>query len=192
MKLIIGLGNPGKDYTRNRHNIGFRCINNLEKKHSIPVKQRLCHARIGIGTIGDIKVILGKPNTFVNNSGISVAGLLQKYHTTMADLIVICDDLDLPLGKMRIRDGGGSGGHGGIKSIIASTNSQDFNRIKIGIGRPDAGQSKKAAEEAIVSYVLSDFHPNEEETIKSAINRAVEAIEYILSDGILAAMNKFN
>ncbi len=193
MKLIIGLGNPGKTYAHNRHNIGFRCVNHLAKLHFISMKQRQCRSQTGSGEIAGVKVLLAKPSTFVNRSGEAVGQLVRVYRIPLDDLIVICDDLDLPLGKLRLRAGGSGGGHKGMNSIIESLGSQDFARIKIGIGRPIKEDGTPISDEAaIVDYVLSDFTRREETIIKPAIARATEAIECILAEGITAAMNKFN
>ena len=193
MKLIIGLGNPGKNYAHNRHNIGFRCINHLAKQYAIQVKQHSCHAQIGQGKIAGIEVLLAKPKTYVNESGKAVSQLLRKYKISSQDLLVICDDLDLPLGKIRIRQGGSAGGHKGIKSIISALGSQDFARIKVGIGRPmDEDGKTLSNEDAIVGYVLSDLTTAEDKLIKPAIATVAEAVERFLIDGITAAMNEFN
>jgi len=193
LKLIIGLGNPGSIYARNRHNIGYRCINHLAKLHSIEVKRRQCHSQIGIGNIADVKVLLAKPMTFVNQSGEAVGCLLRRYDVTPSDLIVIYDDLDLPLGKLRLRPDGSAGGHKGMNSIISAMGSEDFPRIKVGIGRPTKEDGTVITdEEFIVSYVLSDFTPREDDIIKSSIAQVARAIQSILADGITPAMNKFN
>jgi PTH1 family peptidyl-tRNA hydrolase len=194
MKLIVGLGNPGKAYAHNRHNIGFRCINHLARLHSIPMKGHQCQSQIGIGKIAGVKVLLAKPKTFVNLSGEAVARLMRKYNNmAVDDLIVIYDDLDLPLGKLRLRPGGSAGGHKGINSIISTLESEDFPRIKVGIGRPTKEDGTAITDEdAIVSYVLSDFTPQEEAIIKPTIAQLAEAIHCILAEGITPAMNKFN
>ena len=192
-KLIVGLGNPGKAYAHNRHNIGFRCINYLGRLHSIPVKQRQCQSQIGIGRIAGVELMLVKPKTFVNLSGEAVSRLIRRYDIAANDLLVICDDLNLPPGKLRLRQGGSSGGHKGIDSIISALGSQDFHRIRIGIGRPVRKDGTAIADEdGIISYVLGDFTPQEEKTIKPAIASVAEAVECILTEGITAAMNKFN
>ena len=193
MKLIVGLGNPGKGYAHNRHNIGFRCINYLGKLHSIPVKRHQCQSQIGIGKIAGVELLLAKPKTFVNVSGQAVSRLMRRYDIAVDDLLVIYDDLDLPLGKLRLRQGGSPGGHKGIKSIISALGSQDFCRIKVGIGRPTREDGTAIADEdGIISYVLSDLTPQEEKTIKPAIASVAEAVECILAEGITAAMNQFN
>jgi PTH1 family peptidyl-tRNA hydrolase len=192
MKLIVGLGNPGREYAHNRHNTGFHCIGYLARKHSVTIKQIQCHSRTGKGNICGQEVILVKPVTYVNNSGNAVAGLTRKYKITAEDIIVICDDLDLPTGKIRIRDSGTAGGHKGIKSIISSLGTRDFCRIKIGIGRPSADTVSKMDDSYIIDYVLSDFTTEEKALMDDAIIRAAEAIECIITVGVTAAMNKFN
>jgi len=193
LKLIVGLGNPGKAYAQNRHNIGFRCINYLARLHSIQVKKHQCQSQTSSGKIGGVKVLLAKPKTFVNLSGEAVGQLIRKYSIAVDDLIVICDDLDLPLGKLRLRPGGSAGGHKGINSLISALGSKDFCRIKVGIGRPTKEEGTAITDEdAIIDYVLSDFIPQEEAAINQAIARVAEAVHCILAEGITAAMNKFN
>jgi len=193
MKLIIGLGNPGKAYAHNRHNIGFRCINYLARLNSIPVKKHQCQSQVGSGKIAGVEVLLAKPKTFVNLSGEAVGSLMRKYKIQVNDLIVIYDDLDLPLGKLRLRADGSAGGHKGINSIISALGSKDFCRIKVGIGRPtDEDGNPLSDEDVIVGYVLSDFAPKEDITVKPTIATVAEAIHCVLTEGITAAMNKFN
>jgi len=191
MKLIVGLGNPGKTYAHNRHNIGFQCLNHFARLHSIRFDRRQCQARVGIGKVRGEKLLLARPGTFVNLSGQSVAGLVHKYNIPLSDLLVIYDDLDLPLGKIRLRQSGSSGGHKGMNSIISALGSEDFPRIRVGIGRPQA-EEQSISEDAIVNYVLSDFSPQEEAIIKSVIIKVAEAIDCFLTQGIEAAMSKFN
>ena len=193
MKLVVGLGNPGRIYAQNRHNIGFRCINHLAKLYSIETNRRQCHSQVGSGKIDDVKVVLARPVTFVNQSGEAVSCLVRSYDVTPNDLIVIHDDLDLPLGKLRIRPEGSAGGHKGMNSIISVLGSEDFPRIKVGIGRPLKEDGTAVTDEGgIVDYVLSDFTPREDDIIKAAIAQVAKAIQAILTEGITAAMNKFN
>ena len=193
MNLIIGLGNPGKAYAHNRHNIGFRCINHMARLHSISVKQHQCRSQVGTGEIAGVEVLLAKPKTFVNLSGEAVGRLMRKYNIATDNLIVIYDNLDLPLGKLRLRPGGSAGGHKGINSIISALGSKVFCRIKVGIGRPTKEDGTLVTDEGnIVGYVLSDFTPEEEEIVKPAIARIAEAIKCIITEGITAAMNEFN
>ena len=191
MKLIVGLGNPSKIYAHNRHNAGFRCLNYFARLHSIRFDHRQCRARLGIGEVRGEKLLLAKPRTFVNLSGDPVACLVRKHDIPLSNLLVIYDDLDLPLGKIRLRQSGGSGGHKGMKSIVSTLGSEDFPRIRVGIGRPRA-EEQSISEDAIVNYVLSDFSPQEEATIKPVIATVSEAIDCFLSQGIEAAMSKFN
>ena len=191
MKLIVGLGNPGKTYAHNRHNAGFRCLNYFVRLHSIRFDHRQCRAKVGLAEIEGEKLLLARPRTFVNLSGDPVACLVHKHDIPLSNLLVIYDDLDLPLGKIRLRQGGGSGGHKGMNSIISALGSEDFPRIRVGIGRPQSdGQS--ISEDAIVNYVLSDFSRQEEAIIKPVIATVAEAIDCFLTQGIEAAMGKFN
>ncbi|MCJ7576776.1 MAG: aminoacyl-tRNA hydrolase [Dehalococcoidia bacterium] len=191
MKLIVGLGNPGKNYAHNRHNVGFQCLNYFARLHSVPFDHRQCHAKVGIGKVGGEELLLARPGTFVNLSGQSVACLVRKHHISLSDLLVIYDDLDLPLGKIRLRQSGSSGGHKGMNSIISALGSEDFPRIRVGIGRPQT-EGQSISEDAIVNYVLNDFSPQEEAIIRSVTARVSEAIDCFLTQGIKAAMNKFN
>jgi len=191
MKLVVGLGNPGKRYSHNRHNVGFLCLNYFARLHSIHFYHRQCQARVGIGKISDDKLLLAKPRTFVNLSGKSVACLVRKHKIRFGDLLVIYDDLDLPLGKIRLRQSGSSGGHKGMNSIVSALGSEDFPRIRVGIGRPQ-GEKQQIGEDAVVNHVLSDFSPQEEAIIKPAIAKVAEATDCFLTQGIEAAMNKFN
>jgi PTH1 family peptidyl-tRNA hydrolase len=191
MKLIVGLGNPGRTYARDRHNIGFRCLNYFASLHCIRFDRRQCQARVGVGEIGGSTLLLAKPRTFVNLSGKAVACLADRHGVPLNGLLVVYDDLDLPLGKIRLRTGGGSGGHKGIKSIISALGSEDFPRIRMGIGRPRV-EEQASDKDIVVDYVLGDFSPQEEEVIKSTIARVADAINCLLSQGIEVAMSKFN
>ena len=191
MKLIVGLGNPGKSYSRNRHNVGFQCLNYFARLHSIHFYHRQCHARAGVGKISGEKLFLARPGTFMNLSGKSVACLVRKHKIPLSDLLVVYDDLDLPLGKIRLRQSGSSGGHKGMNSIISALGNGDFARIRVGIGWPHE-EKRSMSEEAVVKYVLSDFSRQEEAIIKPVIARVSEAIDCFLTQGITEAMNKFN
>ncbi len=191
MKLIVGLGNPGFLYARNRHNIGFMCVSHLAKVRNITFDRKQGHARTGIGNIGRHKVVVARPQTYMNASGESVSALLKRLNVSPADLIVIHDDLDLPVGKIRLRLGGSSGGHKGIDSIIARIGTQEFYRIRVGIGRPEA-DSVPPKEDAVIAYVLSDFTTEEKKLIDETIPKVSEAIAYLLTAGLTAAMNRYN
>src|SRR4030042_2698283 len=191
MKLIGGLGNPGYLYSRNRHNIGFMCVSYLAKKHNIPFDRKQGHARTGIGNIGRYKAVVARPQTYMNASGESVNALLKRLNVKPSDLIVIHDGLGLPVGKIRLRLGGSSGGHKGIDSIIARIGTRDFYRIRVGIGRLDDSESSDAAKEkAVIDYVLSDFTSEEKKTIDEIIPQVSDAIGNLLAEGLTAAMNR--
>ena len=193
MKLIVGLGNPGYLYARNRHNVGFMSVGHLAKLKDIPFDKKQAQARTGIGNIGSNRVVLARPQTFMNASGESVSALMHKLNVKPSELIVIHDDLDLPVGKIRLRLGGSSGGHKGIDSIIARTGTRDFYRLRVGIGRPEkAEDSPVNKEEAVISYVLSDFTADEKKIIEETLPAASSAIICLLSEGLEAAMNKYN
>ena len=191
MKLIIGLGNPGREYAHNRHNIGFLCLNHFARQHDIRFDRKQGKARTGTGRVDDIEVVLAKPQTFMNRSGQSLSLLLKKFNIALDDLIVIHDDIDLPLGKIRIRRSGGSGGHKGINSIIAELGSQDFIRIRAGIGRPEPAMAE-ADEGKIIDYVLSDFTLEERQVVGEVVSRVSEAILCVLTEGVEVAMNRYN
>ena len=193
MKLIVGLGNPGFLYARNRHNVGFVCVGHLARTQGIYFDKKQGQARTGIGTIAGKRVVLARPQTFMNASGESVSALARKLNVTPSDIIVIHDDLDLPVGKIRLRLGGGSGGHKGIDSVIARLGSRDFYRVRVGVGRPEIIDGSTADKEnAVIGYVLNDFTPEEKRTIEAALPAVGDAIVCLLAEGLAAAMNKFN
>ncbi|MBN1176585.1 MAG: aminoacyl-tRNA hydrolase [Dehalococcoidales bacterium] len=193
MKLIVGLGNPGFLYTRNRHNVGFMCVKHLAKIQEIRFDRKQGQARTGIGNIAGRRVLLARPQTYMNASGESVSALARKLNVNPSDIIIIHDDLDLPPGKIRLRLGGGSGGHKGIESIIARLGSKDFYRVRVGVGRPDTpAESPAEKEEAVIAYVLSDFTSDEKKIIDKIIPDVSQAIVSLLTEGLDIAMNKFN
>ncbi len=189
MKLIVGLGNPGMAYANNRHNIGFICLSRFAKEHKISFDKKQGQARIGRGEIAGHEVILARPQTYMNASGDAVAYLVNRYHVEMNDLIVIHDDLDLPFGKIRIRQGGRSAGHKGIGSIIYTLENLDFIRVRIGIGRPEEAVDKEAQ---VIDFVLNDFTEDEIKIMAPVISRVSEVLLSLLTDGLEAAMNKYN
>ncbi len=192
MKLIVGLGNPGLGYANNRHNLGFMCLNHFARLHSIKFDKKQGKARIGLGKVDNLEVLMARPQTYMNESGRAVSALVNRYNISLDDLIVIHDDLDLPLGKIRIRRGGGSAGHKGIGSIVATLGSPDFIRLRVGIGHPIVEDSNETNDTDIMAYVLSDFTAEEKQTIAQAIPRASEAILCLLTEGLTPAMNKYN
>lgn len=193
MKLIVGLGNPGKVYASNRHNVGFMCLNHLAKRHALSFDKRQSRARVATGNIAGGKVMLAKPQTYMNLSGQAVGPLIRKLSIPLEDIVVIYDDLDLPLGKTRLRPGGGSGGHKGLESIISSLASQNFPRIRVGIGRPGETEEMPGSdEEDVASYVLGDFTPGEKQVIEGAIAQVAELVSCLVTEGTDSAMNRFN
>lgn len=182
--LIVGLGNPGRKYARNRHNVGFQSVDYIARMYGIAVNKRRFQSLLGEGAIIGKRVVLAQPQTFMNDSGQAVAPLYRWFKTPLDHTIVIYDDLDLELGQVRVRPGGSSGGHNGLKSIIAMLKSQEFPRIRIGIGRPAVGDP--------VDYVLNDFAPDQEPVIAAAYQRVDEVIRAYLEQGIQEAMNLYN
>jgi PTH1 family peptidyl-tRNA hydrolase len=189
MKLIVGLGNPGKEYFSNRHNIGFLCVNHFARLHRLTFDKKQNQARVAKGGVAGNDVVLARPQTYMNASGISVSQLMQRYKVSLEDLIVIHDDLDLPLGKIRIRPASRAGGHNGIKSIIASLGTQNFIRIRVGISRPQAEDAEPCS---IVDYVLGDFTAEDKPVIEGTLQRVSDAIICLITEGLETAMNKFN
>ena len=184
--LITGLGNPGREYEETRHNIGFQCIDTLAKHHGLSFDPgKKSKARIADGTIAGKRVLLAKPQTFMNLSGSSIQGLADFYKIPPERIMIIFDDLDIPPGTLRIRPKGGSGGHKGMTDIIQKLGSQDFPRIRFGIGRPP-GKMNPAA------YVLRRFDADEQPVIEQTVSRVVNAIEAWLTEGINTAMNRYN
>jgi len=182
-KLIVGLGNPGPQYQFTRHNIGFEVIDKLIIRLNIKRLIEKYHALVAFGKLNDFDIILAKPLTFVNASGQAVAPIVSEFNIPLTELCVVYDDINLDLGVLRIRRAGSDGGHNGIKSLIHHLGSQDFPRLRIGIGKP--------ADEAI-SHVLGKFTKEERMVIDEAIEKAADAVEILSTDGIEAAMNKFN
>ena len=191
MRLIVGLGNPGREHANNRHNTGFMCLNRLARKYGLSFNKMRKKSRVAVGRICGEDVLLAKPRTYMNLSGESVALLRKEKSLSCNDLIVVHDDLDLPLGKIRIRSGGSSGGHKGVESVISHLGSGDFTRIRVGIGHPD-GVSGMASEDDIIEYVLGNFTADERTVVREVIERVIEVIPCILAEGVVAAMNRYN
>ena len=182
--LIVGLGNPGQRYRQTRHNVGFQVIEEAARRHGIAIRQTQCRARIGTGRIGAATIALARPMTFMNDSGAAIGPLMKHFRLEPARVLVVYDDLDLPLGRLRLRPGGSAGGHRGVKSIIAALGSDGFPRVRIGIGRPAHGDA--------IDKVLSEFSRDEAPLIAAAIGRAADVVECWLAEGVEAAMNRFN
>jgi PTH1 family peptidyl-tRNA hydrolase len=186
MKIVFGLGNPGKKYEKSKHNIGFLAIDQIAQDLGVTFSKTKFKALYAEGNIGTEKVILVKPQTFMNLSGESVQPWMDFYNLEPKDMVVIYDDMDLPVGKIRLRKQGGSGGHNGMKSIIQHLNTKKFNRIRVGVGRPFSEQS-------VISHVLTPFAKDEVDDMKMAVRDVSDAIRYWLDDHtFLETMNEFN
>ncbi|MEA3560577.1 MAG: aminoacyl-tRNA hydrolase [Candidatus Omnitrophota bacterium] len=185
MKLIIGLGNPGLKYRWTKHNLGFWVVDRLAKKNQISLGKKKFRSAFGNGLIGRNKIIILKPLSYMNLSGRPVKDFLSWFNLRFQDVVIICDDLNLDLGRIRIRRAGGPGGHKGLKSIIDHLNTRQFTRLRIGI-------AKGCMKGDMMPYVLSKFEKKDKIIIKQAVDKAAEAAEIIISEGITAAMNRFN
>jgi PTH1 family peptidyl-tRNA hydrolase len=183
-RLIVGLGNPGKDHAENRHNVGFQVADRLAARYGLNFDKMEFQGLLSIGQIEQVGVILLKPLTYMNQSGKAVKPVQRKYKISTEHILVVYDDLDLPLGKVRVRERGRPGGHKGMESVIAALGTLDIARIRIGIGRPD-GQAPE-------QYVLQDFSLDESIVVGHALEKAVEAAASFVRDGIGPTMNKFN
>lgn len=183
--LIVGLGNPGKQYENTRHNVGFMAVDELARRHALSFGRAERKAVCADGLIAGRRVLLAKPQTYMNLSGEAVRALVDFYRIALADILVIADDLDLPIGTLRLRPGGGHGGQNGLRSIIQHLGTQDFARGRIGIGRPP-GRMDAAA------YVLRPFEGDDAITARLTIERAANAAEAWLADGLEAAMTRYN
>jgi PTH1 family peptidyl-tRNA hydrolase len=184
IKLIVGLGNPGTRYARSRHNVGFMIADRFARAHALTFARKRFNAQIAEGDIAGKRVMIAKPQTFMNLSGEAVGKVFAFYKIAPHDLLVIYDDLDLPLGKMRLRPKGSAGGHHGMESIIARIGTSDFPRLRIGIGRPSP--------DADVDHVLGSFDADERAVMDETLAHAVEAIGVWVVEGIESAMNRFN
>ncbi|HZK58238.1 MAG TPA: aminoacyl-tRNA hydrolase [Clostridia bacterium] len=184
MHIIVGLGNPGKKYEATRHNVGFETIDLLAKRNNINIKQLKHRALYGEGRINEKRVMLVKPQTFMNLSGQSLLDIIQFYKIGTENIVVVYDDVDIELGSIRIREKGSSGSHKGMKSIIYQIQTDEFPRVRIGIGGPQF--------EDLSDYVLSKFQKEEIPLILESIEKAALACETIVTDGVLSAMNKYN
>ena len=185
MFLIAGLGNPGTEYAATRHNIGFDMVTYLGDQYHIPLRSRENKAIVGTGIIGGQKVMLAQPQTFMNLSGESIRALLDYYKTDREKLIIIYDDISLPVGQVRVRPKGSAGGHNGIKNIIQHLGTEEFARIRIGVGaKPEGGD--------LVKHVLGRFSREEDGMIRDVFALAEEALLTIMNEDVAAAMNQVN
>lgn len=184
MWLIVGLGNPGRRYASTRHNIGFTVIETLAQRWSIPAEGKQLGSLVGSGRIASDKAVLVRPQSFMNRSGQPVRSLLGYYKLGPERLLVIHDDLDLPFGTVRLKSGGGHGGHNGLRDVNKSAGNE-YARVRVGVGRPPEGWS-------VSDYVLGKWNPSEAKTIASVVDRAANAVESVVRDGLEPSMNHFN
>ena len=185
MKLVVGLGNPGKEYEKTRHNLGFRAIDLLSEKLQININKAKFDGKYGDKLIKGEKIVLVKPQTYMNLSGDCVSQLLSFYKVQPEDLIVIYDDIDIAIGKIRVKPSGSPGTHNGMKDITKKIASKNFVRVRIGSGKP-------SPEADLADYVLSGFQKDEEKPIELAIEKAANAVIEVINNGVSEAMNKFN
>jgi peptidyl-tRNA hydrolase, PTH1 family len=185
VKLVVGLGNPGGKYDRTRHNLGFLVVDRIAAQSKITVKKKVCDSLMAEWSIAGERVLLAKPQTYMNRSGDAVKRLLRKFHASPEELVVVYDDLDLPFGRIRIRPKGGAGGHRGLLSIIESVGGAPFYRLRMGIGRPPNGMNAE-------DYVLEPFDSAEIPQLDEFVARGAEALCTLLSDGGHRAMERFN
>ena len=183
--VLVGLGNPGQTYAGTRHNVGFWCIRRLAEEASISLSRRSPKAVVGEGSLAGRPAVLAMPRTYVNASGEAIRYLIDRYRPLPEDFLVIYDDMDLPPGRIRLRKRGSAGGHNGMKSIVQAMGTLDFGRLRIGVGRPDEGESD-------IDHVLGEMTPEESKAVDSAVDTAVEAVKCLLKDGYDTAMNRYN
>ena len=185
MKIIVGLGNPGKEYERTRHNTGFMVLDKISDKFNIEIKKEKCKALIGTGEINGEKVMLVKPQTFMNLSGEAIRPLIDFYKEDIENVIVIFDDIDLEIGQIRIKEKGSAGTHNGMKSVLVHLGTEKFKRIKVGIGKPNKNVD-------LIGHVLGKFSEDEFKILENSINNAVEATIMLVKNEVSQAMNTYN
>jgi PTH1 family peptidyl-tRNA hydrolase len=183
--LVVGLGNPGRKYAQNRHNAGFHCLDRLAEAYQMSFDTERDKAKVALGRVAGRRVVLAKPQTFMNDSGVAVGALARFYKVEPAQVLVVFDDLDLPQGTLRLRPRGSAGGHRGMLSIMQHLGTRDFPRLRVGIGRPPGQMPPKA-------YVLQDFDADEWADMQEVYARAVSAIQSFVVEGVKEAMNRFN
>jgi peptidyl-tRNA hydrolase, PTH1 family len=185
LAVIVGLGNPGRTYARSRHNAGFRVVLRLAERHGVAVTTRKFGALTGRGAVARRPALLALPQTFMNASGEAVAPLLGYFRAEPADLVVVHDDVDLAFGRLKLKQGGGTGGHKGLASLVGQLGTDAFVRVRVGIGRPEPVGD-------VTDWVLERFSPDEEAALDAIVEEAADAVEAVLADGAKAAMNRFN
>lgn len=188
MKLICGLGNPGREYERHRHNVGFRVVDVLAERARAGSAQSKFDAEVSQGSLGGERVLLIRPQTFMNLSGRSVAAAARFYKVAPEDVLVVHDELDLPFGRLQLKAGGGHGGHNGLRSILAELGEDRFARLRVGVGKPEGPNAK----ERVVGHVLSNFSTEEERQLDGLLAQCADAAATWAREGMAVAMNRFN
>ncbi|MBO7166821.1 MAG: aminoacyl-tRNA hydrolase [Kiritimatiellae bacterium] len=187
MKVIAGLGNPGAEYANTPHSIGFEAVDALASSIGASWKRSSSFkGELATGLVGNVKVMLVKPQTFMNLSGDCIAPVLKYHNCTHSDLIVVSDDIDLPVGKIRIRKGGSAGGHNGLKSVIERTGTQDFVRLRLGVGREGHNRS------SVINHVLGKFSSSDREIMNEVVAKTKEVLESLVSENVEISMNRYN
>ncbi|HUZ77265.1 MAG TPA: aminoacyl-tRNA hydrolase [Chloroflexota bacterium] len=185
--LVVGLGNPGRQYERNRHNVGFRVLDELARRQGVRFDHQRAKGKLAIGKLDGLATYLLKPHTFVNDSGLCVGPVAHYYRVPLERLLVVCDDIDLPFGRLRLRPSGSSGGHNGLKSIMQALGGrQDFARLRLGVGRPPH------VPEVVIGHVLDNFSKAEEEELAALIPAAADAVQLVLRGSLDQAMDRYN
>ena len=189
MFLVVGLGNPGAKYARTRHNAGWMVLDELARRHNLDFSRKAHEAQVATWLLGADRVLVAKPQTFMNESGRAAGALLRYNRIVLPHLLVICDDLNLPVGKLRLRPGGSDGGQNGLKSVARSLGSTDFARLRFGVGEParDERETRGTAD-----FVLRPFDDTEQALVNETIARAADCVETWLREGLATAMNRFN
>lgn len=185
MRIITGLGNPGRDYEGSRHNVGFLVVRELAERSNIRLSAGRGDFVSGDGPVGGVRVRLVMPLTYMNRSGHAVSDVLKQAEASADDLLVICDDVNLPFGQLRLRRAGSDGGHNGLASIVSSIETEAFARLRVGVGAPSEGEDR-------ADYVLDAFTEGELDGLREVVARAADAVETVIRDGIDAAMNEHN
>jgi len=184
MRLVVGLGNPGPEYANTRHNMGFRVADELARRWLVRFQRGKWQSQTATGVFHGDSVVLMKPQTYMNDSGRAVGAAVSYYKLTPSQIFVVYDEIDLPLGRLRLREQGSHGGHNGVRSIIQHLHTNEFPRLRIGVGRPQHGDA--------ADHVLSTFRKHEQPIAEELVTRAADAVEVVLAEGLTAAMNRFN
>lgn len=191
MWLVAGLGNPGKKYSRNRHNIGFMVADQLADRWSMPAWREKFGGEVTSGRLGSDKALLLKPMEYMNHSGFAVTRAARFHQIEPEHIVVVHDEIDLPFGRIRLKAGGGHGGHNGLRSIVGQLGSRDFLRVRLGVGKPEKTDGRPG-DGRVSSYVLADFAADQQAELEALLRSAADAVEAIIDSGIREAMNKFN